>query len=842
MNLDLCLTLGESQSTASIPWYEDPRVIMDISAEDAVTETVSEEFAPSAVNTTTGEITLSMTGFVSTDSVGFGKFYFSSTGTLPAGITANTPYVGRNNGDGTFSFYPWRTDADWNLFSEDGTSSTESILVEGEAVPAGASLYYGIHKIIPTDQGTGTHTISTNPLMTALPSRVNSPLGFTETVRANMFEVLTDGNGFKYIDLPGGIAGFEPQGKLLYNSGKTGATWGALFGGKKYCAFINVMSVEKQNSLAGSKKAFTEAMVTAATGVITFSSVHGQSTGTPAKLIAFNGSVLPTPSSALPSQLFIRARSTTAISFHPTYADAVADTNVVTFSDDGTGTNYVGFGEAYPYSQVRRTVIDGSDSVNDHEYSPTTYSYTCQLDLGSSTYFMTPAWGNGNLNFVLGNYVKAVRYLKVRIIIPKGAYGPVCQDTDAPLESGEYYFTMQNWEGRFHRTLENAQAAWFKPVAACSNTEVIKYKLNGGSTDIIRGSGIAYVEVVDEFFLRNFDDGFGPSSSKLMAPYEELAIFTNMVDYNGGTNWIVSASKNGQGADFWNLYDAAASTRDGSLTGGANSKIAIDNSPQPHTSACAKLYRTLMIVSDTDPTDLLKSAHTALADTYNITLTPAPTPLPFTLSGCDMFFNPALTDTITKVGNDVRVIEDPRDNGVRAVQYTAGTFLQSGTDTINGNNCFVSADNGNYLIPTGVTWTGSAGLLGFIVDIADAATSFAMVGNSDATSLVPVCADGSSTTTLMNGATFGYMEVNGVQVTPANRNEIFDAIKNVGTAVVIFNDITFTVAPSRIYGVNASGYGLTGKAGPMIKSRGGAASASELASVRSFLMTWAGVT
>ena len=555
-------------------------------------DTVSESFATTAVDTATDKITLSTTGFVRVSNDQFGLCYFTTTGTLPAGLSLSTLYIPENNGDGTFSFYPVASNANYADFA--GYENGETLL-------SGYYYMFQTGKINLTDQGSGTHTMHTYPMVNKIQNIFTNTDLFTQNTRASMFEIRNDSYG-DYIALQGEIAlsddYVEPAGKLLTDN-LSATALGDLFDGKRYLYSISVMRPRNRAFISKARAICKPANVNAGTGVFTAAS-HALTTGqvvTPNVLST--GGAFPTPTVAFAGTIYARAVSSSTVTLHPSSADASANTNKYVFSDTGTrifsitGTTTLRSGIAY-----KKFLFDLNMQSNDHTFTPMTYAAKKQVTLSSSGFFLSGA-NDGKIGGVLdvadfGDTAQSTH--EVEVFIPSGSTAPVCDDTGVPFTSGTYWLTLEPTNKaycRMHRTLANAQASVGITASSLANTVCMKY----GTLGVGSASFYFPKNYLD---YRNHDDLFpnGASYSGLAIP-DQLGVYVTINDYLDGSGTVkFSSGVNSENSFLNNL----ASSRSSPIPAqSASTSLILGNAAQNHVSGYFDVYEVFLGATDTDP-------------------------------------------------------------------------------------------------------------------------------------------------------------------------------------------------------------------------------------------------
>lgn len=589
----------------------EPTIITWWSADNAdnVTETVSETFDPSDVDTTNDKIALSITGFTRVSPYRFGVFYFSTTGTLPAPFVAATPYIGVNNGDGTFSFYPYNSDADYADFPD---------YDDGETIFPGHSYGLQRNKIDITTQGTGTHTITTDELLLQLYNKVDGTALLSAANRDNAFRILTDANGpYIYQD---GTTGFssdfiEPSGKFNQDT-LSAAAVGAMFENKRF--MYSVAVIEPLHNTYFSKGRAILTTVNTGTGVFT-SANHNIQTAEEAFYGAMSDNgVFPTPTVAFAANIYARRIDANTFTLHPTATDATNNTNKYVYSDTGTGIYYVSGGKAIKSaSSKRRMLFDLSMQSNDHAFAPSCFDYTRSIPLDSSSFFLAAGFGNGNINFValpadIGSAGWTVQ--RVYLYIPSGFAGPTCLDTGTALLTGTYWITRETgatgWI-RLHRTEADALASVGIATNSLTNDDVIKY----GAL----GTGNGAFQLLDGFLYQPFDDGLSKTNLSGYNAYGTYGVYVQVIDYDDD----VTGKR-----IYWSGVNSKDSVIDG-LAGSLNSPqpaksassaLTLSNTGQPHVPGHYKMREVFTGGGNSDPTTIVNNLIAWAADKYGITI------------------------------------------------------------------------------------------------------------------------------------------------------------------------------------------------------------------------------
>jgi len=584
---------------STVFWFSGDNVLNTI-------ETVTENFAPAAVTTGTDKITLATTGYVRTNTQDYGRCTFTTTGTLPAGLSLGTYYIPENNGDGTFSFYPIATNANWADFA--GYENGEDI------VPG---LYYVLQKgkINLTDQGTGTHTINFVTTIENVYDNILAADLFIKSTRNARFEVATDVKG-TYIALPGatGMAlGYEDvEGKFMPDNIST-AQIGTFFDNKRYIYSVCVNRPKASSWQSKQRAILTPSTVNAGTGVFTRNTA-GLTTGRAVTTdILSDGGAFPTPTVPFASPVYVRY-SGSSITLHPTSGDATGNTNKYTYSDTGTGLFAITENlTVRSTAGDRKFIIDINKQSNDHAFAPITKDRDAVLDMSSSGIFLGGSFDGWVENILLAIAATSTIYT-CKIFIPSGAVGPTCRDTGTALTTGTYYLTHEPTSAaraRIHRTLANAQASVGITTSSLSTSVVLKYSaLGSGSCGVWVSSNV--------FSHRQFDDLFVSNSAVAAVDnYDEFGVYVTVTDFNDGSGFRRFYS--GFNAIDNRMSNAASAKTSPQPASSASSNMFLGNTNQPHVSAHVDLYEIFVGTSDTFPTSDLNTIINGMKAKYGIT-------------------------------------------------------------------------------------------------------------------------------------------------------------------------------------------------------------------------------
>ena len=401
---------------------------------------VSETFDPADVDT--GADTIAVTVplddiTMSTSSAAYQVVFFSTTGTLPAPLILGKPYCAECTG-GVTTVYPIARTTDWfNVLG--GTYGDYIAPFQLAAQNRG--------KVDLTSQGSGVHTIYTRPLMDVWKDLTGNDYDFSNgTGNYNeLYEILDEGANGKYIHSYGPMIRqynlpsiHNLYAKIQANDG--GAAFRGEYSLKNLSGGVAIIRPVRMSPSDGTKQhRITDASINTGTGVITFGSAHGITNGEPITWTAPATETMPTPSAGLITDTFYgRSVTSTTGTLHPSAADAIADTNVITYSSAGSGSFMLTF--------IKRCApADGPSYVYDFCKPDETNAHSSNLGfvnpfVGTSTAMTKSSWAstapNGRLTTNGGGITSELRlkYLKPCICFsPPGVNMPITSDRGVAL-------------------------------------------------------------------------------------------------------------------------------------------------------------------------------------------------------------------------------------------------------------------------------------------------------------------------------------------------------------------------------------------------------------------------
>ena len=448
---------------------------------------LDETFAPSSVDTVNDRLDLADLNF-SAYNGGSGDFkgapvFFSSTGTLPAPLQADTPYYISPNGGGGYDVYPEMSDTDH-------TNMPSQVYFE-EPMPA-QNFIELTNKINLTTQGTGTHRIYSEPLIDKIFDRLGSGCTIQNRVlndRQSGMRVQIDGNGRHVVSREiardpraneGGtynLYGPSPvQGGISTTLARQAVT------NRRAGWVTHVARIIPNNNRNIRKNILAPTAVNTTTGVITYDNINGRfATGDRVKFKAPPaGNAIPAGFTAGTSYYVRLGAGGTSYTLHPTALDATNNTNPIIPTTQGAGIfvlfapERVGDGHRQMFFLEWLEANGGANFITSFpKYSgPTNRGIVVAANWTLSDDGSSPENGD-----ILGQ--KPFRDLtRIEIWFAPEATRPVRLDTGLPLADGFYYVTGYvggSSYGRLHDTLEKAEACVGIATNACSSSDLIKF-------------------------------------------------------------------------------------------------------------------------------------------------------------------------------------------------------------------------------------------------------------------------------------------------------------------------------------------------------------------------------
>lgn len=448
--------------------------------------TLDETFAPSAVDLGASKLDLPDLEF-SEYSGSSGDFkgspvYFSSTGTLPAPLVADTPYYISPASGGGYDVYPTMDD-------DDHTNMPSQVYFE-EPLPA-QNFIERTNKITLTTQGSGTHRIYSEELIDIIYDRLGSGCTIQNRVpgdRQSALRVQTDGNGRHVVSREicrdpraneGGT--YNLYGPSPVQGGISNAAARAYVTNRRAGWVTHVARIIPNNNRNIRKNILAPSAVNTSTGVITYTNNNGRfATGDRVKFKdPPAGNAIPTGFTAGDSYYLRLGAGSTTYTLHPTALDATNDTNVIIPSDAGTGIFVIYAPERVGDRHRQIFFMEWLEANGGANFITSFPKYSGPTNGGiivASNWTINDS-GTPKNGDILG--LKNFRDLtRVEVWFAPEATRPIRTDTGVALADGFYYVTGYlggSTYGRLHDTLADAEACVGIATISCSETEMIKF-------------------------------------------------------------------------------------------------------------------------------------------------------------------------------------------------------------------------------------------------------------------------------------------------------------------------------------------------------------------------------
>lgn len=439
---------GEAMSVPSASLSDVPFLWAAFDPNDSVANTpaiYSKTFAPSAVDTADNTIDFGEDIDFGNPAAGSGKtdpnqgtlVYLSTTDTLPGGTATVTPYFLRHHTGTKYKLHHLATDSDRASLSRRAMSET--------IFPAHGLIQNEL-EVDLTSQGAGTHTLYTDPLLEELTDSLNGYRIISKATRNSFMEVLTDGDGHKYVKQQPMIADLDVSDDFygkgwLFGRNEDTVAMKAHISAKKTLLRACVADFEYVNILGEKRYVINTATgVNTSTDIITSANAMTSEaiTGSKCELYPDLTATLPTGTSAATVYYWRRISGTTG-TLHPTKADADANTNIVNLTGTGSGkfslifTEIVGTRNPWGFtnemeeaSNAKEALVVGSDvgaGFNIGVYNLVSSSIV---------------YKSGSFNGRWHELDKVPDYARVYVWFPRDAV-LIRNDTAAQMESGYYY-------------------------------------------------------------------------------------------------------------------------------------------------------------------------------------------------------------------------------------------------------------------------------------------------------------------------------------------------------------------------------------------------------------------
>lgn len=525
MNLVVGILAACSSPLFSAGFPDHPSVYVHYSVDNPanlVTPPLNQTFVAGNVDIVNAKLVLPNLGFQAIPYPhGLGAaapVYFSTTGTLPEPLIADTPYYIAPASGGGYKVYPEAVDAD-------APFQPGSVL--GEKILLAQNLAQGVLSLAFTSGGSGTHTLYTLPLLSQMTDMTTN--GYHSTTlgaadKQRFLELDTDSKGSKFIRTSGAnmrenlVGSYNAYGQTFFQTPSTKAFEARQkVGGKRVVYQIYVGKVrsfkERQvvRFLTDSTKVFP------LIDQIKYPN-HRMNTGDLINVKTYPGSALPVPLAAN-TDYYARKIDANNITLHPTSLDAKNNTGAIDLTTSGSGSllfwNPERVGDSRRWSFFAEVLAPNSGgntlSARLQEPLPTPASI-----VKISTAFAVSGTNNGNIAgfATVPNLTPVVLWAPPRAVLP------------SPLQAGVRYWTTKtpgsSTNGRLHATLASAQAS---VGIATSLSSCIKYTAAGKG----------------EMLTSQDDDAsaiaFGTLSSALepfatRVPLGPLSVFVFKIDFN----------------------------------------------------------------------------------------------------------------------------------------------------------------------------------------------------------------------------------------------------------------------------------------------------------------------
>lgn len=621
----------------------------DFSDASVETDQVNQTFTSSDVNTTTGNLTISLPfdthpanpNAPSIDQLAV-EVTFASTGTLPAPLVAGTPYYCRKNTAGTeIEIYP-------KISTNSG--GTLPFTVPEEYTPPCLAFYLAEGRIALTTGGTGTHTVTTNPLLKTVPSKksIGMPISNTNSNLNVRNELKTAGDGKKYLHGKGVLAkrrnftsieGVSKQEKLNF-VGTDQAIYRETHRNKRFMYLQATVILHDQYIMDCRKNILAPSNVNT-NGTITFTG-HGFPTGptgvTEVRCTATSGSSLPTN---MPATAYLKGVTANTYTLHPTMADAVATTNVITYANTGSGNFIINSKtdvaskpyEGYPFSVDFAVDYDpasgnGSGSQRVVAFTQNGGNYGALVNAGP-TNTQTPTLcdslkriaGIMNTGAVAGLQTLPQLAYPVRVRT-NGTYPLRTDATGGRLNPATTY-----WAVPLNNSSSNL--CWLFDSKALADAWIATSPANSGNpANGITLSNTDYYGRLQWYVGNNMvnmcQSNIIPSTTRTgLVPLEQRITITRVLDLNNPsyTHWTHSLYVNTTPVYTNALFNNSDPRLKGLLNGAAipSANILFLSPAEPHVGCEIDIFQAAFGTSNTDPTtQLLNGFLPAVMSEYNI--------------------------------------------------------------------------------------------------------------------------------------------------------------------------------------------------------------------------------
>lgn len=511
-------------------------------------ETTDITFATSAVDTAGNKINITAPykapGATNATRARGSRVFFSSTGALPAPLIAGTAYF-ISPVTGGFRIYPLAS-----------TSDTIPGLFTGESITEAQNWALGINPIVLTDTGSGTHRIYSNPLAVVIADLSGN--GFVAqcddaTDRNTMIEIITDAQGKKafrsrmlFQDLNTGLYNSYGKGYVQGPPGAGGkrlearTNWGA---NKRAAYKVTVMRIEPRRQQSVTKIFVASTAVDTSLDKINCTNASNSTNSfISGDLVRFKRAAGASMPAGLTegADYYARRLDATFCSLHPTSADAVANTNVIDLTTQGSGSFYI-----YAPAQVGDNTRWGAiaEWVQTNDDKNVMRPQTERDGPASSGILSFTNISRLTNNGQIGNTGLNTDLIQVKFWWPPGCTPPTRIDTGLPLGEGPFYVTKSSSVIRLHDDLVSATASVGIATnslannagSATANRWCIKF-----SADAVPAIGSFYIRQEDgccDFSIAQAKNTNSPRFG-YRVPMDQKLVLVTKIDYNdpGQTN------------------------------------------------------------------------------------------------------------------------------------------------------------------------------------------------------------------------------------------------------------------------------------------------------------------
>lgn len=431
---------------------------------------VKEEFSPAEVEIASGTLKLPDLGFgviAYPKGLGFATpVYFASSGVLPSPLRPATPYYLVPAKEGGYRVF---------AAAEDKDAELQPGGVPGEKVLPGQNAAQGVGAVVFRDGGTGTHTVTTKPLLSQLTDL--SPNGLQSQARRptdkhSLLELVTDERGKPFVRTVGGlmrenwVGSYSAYGpSWVQGPGGKRAEARQKVGGQRVVYQIFVCRVRSYKERQVVKFLAKPENIDAATGRISYAMDHRMgnrvNTGDLILVRTYGGGKLPSPLKE-GTDYFARKVDGKTLTLHTTADDARNNANALALTDAGSGEflfwlpERVGDGRRWSFFAETLAPDSGGNTLSVRLQEPITQGGGL---LKNAADFTVTGAGNGNVKGLatVPEFTPVIFWTPPRAALP------------APLQAGTRYWISKApgsaGTARLHATLESAKSGAGKATA-----------------------------------------------------------------------------------------------------------------------------------------------------------------------------------------------------------------------------------------------------------------------------------------------------------------------------------------------------------------------------------------